>query len=107
MTTKTFTIGGYSKLGNGQYKARFANTSVKARTALLERSGHTEVTLVELPSAMTKVEAARYLLDSIQNISPSAGVALQHVLNGADSDEVETIVKPVTARVKSKATVEA
>lgn len=82
--TKLFKIGGYSRLSNGQYKARFANTSVKARTALLERGGQTEVTFVDLPKSMTKVQAAEYLLGSLQNIPAGAGVALKHVLNGAE-----------------------
>ena len=103
MTTKLFSIGGYSKLSNGQYKARFANTSVKARTALLERGGQTEVTFVELPKSMTKVEGAQYLLDTLTDIPAGAGVALKHVLNGASEDEVEAIVKEVVASKKAPA----
>jgi hypothetical protein len=101
MTTKLFSIGGYSKLSNGQYKARFANTSVKARTALLERGGQTEVTFVELPQEMTKVQAAEYLLKNLQNIPAGAGVAFKHVLNGADEAEAETVVKQVVAAKKA------
>jgi len=102
MTTKMFTIGGYSKLSNGQYKARFANTSVKARTALLERGGQTDVTFVELPQPMTKVEGAQYLLNTLANLPAGAGVALKHVLNGADEAEVEAVVKEVVAAKKTK-----
>ena len=100
--SKLFKIGGYSKLSNGQYKARFANTSVKARTALLERGGQAEVTFVDLPKDMTKVEAADYLLKNLKNIPAGAGVALKHVLNGADEAEVEAVVKEVVAAKKTK-----
>ena len=95
--SKLFSIGGYSKLSNGQYKARFANTSVKARTALLERGGQTEVTFVELPQEMTKVQAAEYLLKNLQNIPAGAGVAFKHVLNGAEetADAEANFIKKV------------
>jgi len=104
MSNKTFSIAGYSKLTNGQYKARFANTTAKARTALLVRAGQTEVTFLDLPEEMTKVAAAQYVLDNVQNIPPGAGVALKRALVGAD--EVEEAVAEVVAEVvapKSKA----
>lgn len=104
MSNKTFTIAGYSKLTNGQYKARFANTTAKARKALLERGGQTEVTFLDLPSPMGKAEAAQYALDNITNIPPGAGVALKRALVGADDaeDAVSEVVAEVVAP-KSKA----
>lgn len=97
MTTKTFKIAGFSKNANGQYKARFANNSIKARTAILESIGLTEVTLAELPQPMTKVEAVNHLLATLENIPAGAGVALKHVLNSAEDapDAEETFVKKV------------
>ena len=107
MSNKTFSIAGYSKLTNGQYKARFANNSIKGRSAILVRAGHTEINFVELPQPMTKVVAAQYLLDTLKDIPPGAGVALKHTLNSAgNDDEVEEAVAEVVAEVvapKSKA----
>jgi hypothetical protein len=57
---KTFTIAGTSNL-NGKTKNRFANGTVKNRTSILARCGHTEIELTELPRAMTKDEAVSFL----------------------------------------------
>lgn len=112
MSNKTFSIAGYSKLTNGQYKARFANNTIKARTALLVRAGQTEITFLELPEEMTKAAAAQYVLDNAQGIPPGAGVALKRALVGADDveeavSEVVAEVKATKAKAKSKTTAEA
>jgi len=60
MTNKTFTVGGRSIL-NGVAKVRFANGSAKARSKVLERSGHTDIQLFDLPQAMTKDEIREYV----------------------------------------------
>lgn len=57
---KTFTIAGTSNL-NGVTKLRVANGTIKHRTDVLTRSGHTEINLVELPSPMTRDEARAFL----------------------------------------------
>lgn len=56
---KTFTVAGVSTL-NGAVKFRFAN-DIKARVAVLTRNGHTDINLVELPTAMTKADAIAHL----------------------------------------------
>jgi hypothetical protein len=58
--SKTFTIAGSSNL-NGRVKNRFANGTVKHRTLVLTRNGHTDINLVELPRAMSKAEAVAFL----------------------------------------------
>ena len=60
--TKTFTIAGVSTLGKVT-KQRFANGSLAGRTKVLERNGHTDIKLFELPSAMDK-DAARAYIES-------------------------------------------
>ena len=60
MTQKLFAVAGVSKLA-GQFKARFA--SDLTRVKVLEKNGHTDINLVELPEPMTKVEAAAHLID--------------------------------------------
>jgi hypothetical protein len=56
---KTFTVAGTSNL-NGTVKFRFAN-DLKSRIKVLEKNGHTEVNLIELPTAMTKAQAIAFL----------------------------------------------
>lgn len=59
-TSKSFTVAG-SSLFNGQTKIRFATDG--ARIKRLIKDGHSEITLVDLPSEMTKPEIAKYLSD--------------------------------------------
>ena len=56
---KMFTVAGVSTL-NGVVKYRVAN-SLK-RDAVLKKSGHTDIKLIELPNPMTKEDAVAYLL---------------------------------------------
>lgn len=60
MTAKTFTIAGYSNL-NGRVKLRVATGSIARRTAVLKSSGHTDINLVELPTPMTRADAAAFV----------------------------------------------
>lgn len=56
---KTFTVAGTSNL-NGVVKLRFAN-DLAGRIKVLVKNGHTDVNLLELPTAMTKEAATAYL----------------------------------------------
>ena len=56
---KTFTVAGVSDL-NGVYKLRVANSTDRVKVLL--RNGHKDVRLIELPQAMTKLEATDYLM---------------------------------------------
>ena len=81
---KQFTYAGVSRL-DGVLTARFANDD--KRFMVLVKNGHTDVQIVKLPSAMDKIDATSYLLNS----------------NFANGDvEVETALKlaPKTERVK-------
>lgn len=60
MTERTFDVAGFSTL-SGQRKVRFANGTPESRAKILERGGHTDIDLRQLPSAMTKAEAMAYL----------------------------------------------
>lgn len=60
MSTKLFTIAGYSNL-NGRVKLRVATGTVARRTAVLKSAGHTEINLVELPSPMTRTDASAFV----------------------------------------------
>ena len=56
---KLFIVAGVSKL-NGKTKLRFAN-DIALRVKVLARNGHEDVRLVELATAMTKLDAAKAL----------------------------------------------
>ncbi len=73
MTNQTFTVAGVSK-HKGECKVRFANDLM--RTKNLTKSGHTDITLVELPNAMLKLEAVKYIatLDEFNNVGAKAAI---------------------------------
>jgi len=60
MTNKTFTVAGVSTL-NGVAKPRFSN-EMEQRLAMLTYTEHTDIRLVELPDAMSKLSAVQHLL---------------------------------------------
>lgn len=62
MTDKTFKIVGTS-LFNGNWKVRWANDFV-TRFKTLHKGGHTSIELFELPEAMSKPEATKWLSES-------------------------------------------
>jgi hypothetical protein len=57
---KTFTVAGTATNADGTAKARFANDLV-ARIKILNKAGCTDINLMELPKAMTKLEALQHL----------------------------------------------
>ena len=59
-TEKLFTVAGTATNPNGTVKARFANDLV-ARIKILNKAGCTNINLIELPKAMTKLEALQHL----------------------------------------------
>lgn len=61
-TEKLFTVAGTAKNADGTVKARFANDLV-SRIKILNKAGCTDINLVELPQAMTKLEALQYLTE--------------------------------------------
>lgn len=70
---KTFTVAGTSDL-NGVIKFRFANSM--SRTKVLARTGHTNISLMELPNPMTKEEAIQHLSAFVEDF-PSIRIAFQ------------------------------
>lgn len=57
-TDKKFSVAGVSTL-DGKTKIRFANDSLRIK--ILEKNGHKDVELVNLPHEMTKAEIAAHL----------------------------------------------
>lgn len=76
ITEKTFTVAGTATNPDGTSKARFANDLV-ARIKILNKAGCTNLNLIELPHAMTKLQALVHL----QSIGVTEGDAGYVVAN--------------------------
>jgi len=59
-TTKTYTVSGSTTL-NGKTKIRFCNDVMRIK--VLDKNGHQNINLVDLPEPMTKGQIAQYLFD--------------------------------------------
>ena len=57
-TDKQFTVAGSSTI-DGKTKVRFMNDSIRVK--ILEKNGHTNIDFINLPQAMCKVDAVRYM----------------------------------------------
>jgi hypothetical protein len=97
---KLFTVAGTATNPNGTTKARFANDLV-ARIKILNKAGCTAINLMELPSAMTKLQALQYLTE--QGVAGDAGYAVANKL--AEKTKVakkgEVKVKAIKTSAKS------
>lgn len=73
-TDKLFTVAGTSAL-DGVTKVRFANDQMRVK--VLAKSGHTDINLVELPEAMTKLDAVKFIknLDEFTNVVEQVAIA--------------------------------
>lgn len=87
---KMFAVAGISTL-EGDTKVRFAKDL--ARVKVLEKNGHKDIKLVDLPKQMTKVDAVAYLLTHAQ----FKDAASQAVLNAYGNDKPAKITKDVDA----------
>jgi hypothetical protein len=103
---KLFTVAGTATNADGTTKARFANDLV-ARIKILNKAGCTNINLVELPHAMTKLDALKYLTE--QGITEGdAGFAVANKLaeksklakKGEVKVKATTDMKAIRARKK-------
>ena len=106
---KLFTVAGTATNPDGTTKARFANDLV-ARIKILNKSGCTNINLIELPEPMTKLEALQYLTE--QGITDGdAGYAVANKLaektKVAKRTEVKVAVKPTRKSATTTTTAEA
>jgi hypothetical protein len=98
----TFTHAGTSRL-NGSVKVRFANDALRVK--VLEKNGHTEVDLIELPQPMLKKDAVAYLKE-IEFWKANNGIvnsAVQNAIEDAQDGRAAKAAK--TARSKKTETV--
>ena len=101
-TEKTFTVAGTATNADGTAKARFANDLV-ARVKILNKAGCTNINLVELPRAMTKLEALQHL-QTLGITDGDAGFAVANKL--AEKTKVakkgEVMVSTTSAKLVAK-----
>jgi hypothetical protein len=73
-TDKLFKVAGISKL-NGEYKVRFANDIMRIK--VLAKSGHEDIRLAELDTAVSKMEAAMLIsgMDEFSDVVAQATIA--------------------------------
>ena len=100
-TEKTFTVAGTAINADGTVKARFANDLV-ARIKILNKAGCTEINLVELPHAMTKLEALQHL-QSLGITEGDAGYVVANKLAEKAKVAKKGEVKVAAVGVKTKA----
>ncbi len=114
-TDKTFTVAGVSTL-NGDCKIRFANDVMRVKN--LAKSGHEDIRLVELPEAMLKTDAAKFIAALPEFEDTVAQEAIVTYLEKHDKQPKAKVevkkavkkavaVKPAKAPAKAKVTVPA
>jgi len=96
-TDKLFTVVGTSKL-NGEVKVRFATDIM--RTKVLQKHGHTDIVLVELDTAMTKIDAVRAIKDGDEFQSAAQQAAIADYL---DAKAPKAPKAPATPKAKAPA----
>lgn len=74
MTTKTFTVVGVSTI-KGQTKIRWANDVMRVK--VLHKHGHEGIMLIELPQAMDKISAVKFMM----TVPEFEGVEAQAVIS--------------------------
>lgn len=75
---KTFTIAGTTIL-DGVKGFRFANGKMNLRVNMLKHKGHDKINLVELPKAMTKVQAVAFLTaQGVKAVVPTRAADKKH-----------------------------
>ncbi len=105
-TEKTFTVAGTATL-NGNTKVRFANDLV-ARIKILAKNNCTDINLVELPHAMTKMQALQHLqeLGVTGDASFAVSTKLAEKTKLAKKGEIKVVgvkVAPKTTKVVAPA----
>jgi hypothetical protein len=98
---KLFTVAGTATNPNGTTKARFANDLV-ARIKILTKAQCTNINLVELPQAMTKLEALQHL-QTLGITEGDAGYAVANKLAEKSKLAKRGEVKVTLSQGKSKA----
>ena len=101
-TDKKFAVAGVSTFG-GDTKLRFANDTMRIK--ILQKNGHTDIDLVDLPKEMTKAEIVQHL-KSIKfgqgNAAIEAAIAYAEKKNPSSTKTVKAKTATVTAPATSE-----
>jgi len=102
-TDKLFKVAGISKL-NGEYKVRFANDIMRIK--VLAKSGHEDIRLAELDSAVSKMEAAMLIsgMEDFSDVIAQATIAEYIEENTPKTPAVKAPVKAKVSKPVAKAT---
>lgn len=98
-TDKQFNVVGVSTL-NGDTKVRFANDVMRIK--VLAKNGHTDIQLIELPEAMSKVDAVKTMKALPEFAGAVAQEAIAEYLAKNDKAPKVTVKKAVKAAVTRK-----
>ena len=112
MTTQTFTVVGITE-HNGNVKVRFTDDMVR-RVKQFSKGGATRIDFVELPNAMSKIEALKYMLTCKEFQSEDDQATIQETLEDKEREarkgEVKVKTTPsldaIAARARKNVTVE-
>jgi len=101
-TNQLFTVAGTSK-HKGEFKVRFANDTMRIK--VLAKHGHSDIELVELPKAMTKLEAVNYIATQTPFDNVGSKAAIMDYLDRNDSapKAAKTKADPAAKAPKAKA----
>lgn len=100
---KSFRVAGVSAV-KGNYKVRFANDM--SRVKVLIKTGHTDIELIELPSAMTKGEVVTHLMTTELMNNPVHAQAIEAADTKYNQDDAVVKVKtlkPSIGAIKARA----
>jgi hypothetical protein len=102
-TDKLFTVAGTSKHPEHGFKVRFANDSMRVKN--LAKSGHTDITLIELDAPMTKLDAVNFIktLDEFQGVSEQSAIADYLDRNDETPAKTATVKAPKVKTAKTPA----
>jgi hypothetical protein len=98
-TDKLFTVAGVSTL-NGDCKIRFANDVMRVKN--LSKNGHEDIRLVEMPKAMLKTDAAKFIQALPEFEDAVAQEAIAEYLVKHDKQPKVEVKKAVKAAVAVK-----
>lgn len=93
MTNKMYKVVGTS-IRNGKMKVRWAKDIIRCK--VLQHTENTEIEMYELPTAMYKTDAVRFMLDTYgEKMSPERKRAAKDALATRSSATAEDVVKAV------------
>ena len=95
-----FNVAGVSK-HKGEVKVRFANDITRVK--ILDKNGHTDINLIELPSEMDKPEVVKYLLTTDLAQNPEYKAAIDEAdekYNGAKVAKAKVLKTGTTKTAK-------